>query len=386
MLRAAGVGRCTGRLLYSAAVRPSRDLPLRRSCHVLTSTAALLVSVGFLVVRLPPDVYGFRLVLARSWHDPACSPGLRRSAKIGGRCDQRWWSVNRQSQKRVSITARYVKISSVTENKSPEWAAPCNRFMRYMFQVIDLLDLTRIGTNILTMMPRAASVLLAGTELPEEQKATYERQQKEAEKMARLAESEIANDFPLLHSHALMGAWGALEGMIEDLTISWMQHNPSVLDEPKLARIRVPLIEFQQMGDQDRLRFLVTQLQGDLGLELKSGATKFESLLAVFGLGGPVDERVRDVIFETQNLRNVFAHRGGVADRKFVTNCPHLQYNIGDAVKIGVQDFGRILFGLLTYGAIILNRCRAIEEMSPFAEDFPGFEGALSVFDKGNNT
>ena len=31
MLKAAGVGRCTGRLLYSAAVRPSRDLPLRRS-------------------------------------------------------------------------------------------------------------------------------------------------------------------------------------------------------------------------------------------------------------------------------------------------------------------------------------------------------------------
>ena len=33
------------------------------------STAAILVSAGFLVVWLLPDVRGFRPVLARGWHD-----------------------------------------------------------------------------------------------------------------------------------------------------------------------------------------------------------------------------------------------------------------------------------------------------------------------------
>jgi hypothetical protein len=44
------------------------DLPLTRSFRVLSSTAAFLVSVGLLVVWLPPDVCGFRPVLARGWH------------------------------------------------------------------------------------------------------------------------------------------------------------------------------------------------------------------------------------------------------------------------------------------------------------------------------
>jgi len=61
----ADTGRRRGRLLYSLLY----DRPLTRSFHVLGSTAAFLVKAGFLVVWLPLDVYGFRLVLARGWHD-----------------------------------------------------------------------------------------------------------------------------------------------------------------------------------------------------------------------------------------------------------------------------------------------------------------------------
>jgi hypothetical protein len=49
-------------------VRPF-DPQLRRSFHVLRPSAVILMSAGFLAIRLPPDVRGFRLVLARGWHD-----------------------------------------------------------------------------------------------------------------------------------------------------------------------------------------------------------------------------------------------------------------------------------------------------------------------------
>lgn len=260
--------------------------------------------------------------------------------------------------------------------ENPQWATPCASFIEYMLQVVELIDLTRRGTTVLTMGPRMVDVLIE-TSGPGDDIAKYEERLNDAKYTANLAESEIKNDFPLLHSHALMGAWGALEGMIEDLAVSRIQHDPSILDEPKIAKIRVPLIEFQRMNDHDRLRFLVTEIQRELGLGLKSGATKFEPLLAFLGLGGTIDGRVRDAIFEAQNLRNVFAHRGGVADRKFVVNCPHLRYKVGDRVKIGDEDFSRSFYGLLTYGAIILNRCRTIEGMRLFDSDFPGFEGIM---------
>jgi hypothetical protein len=68
------------RLLYRAAVQQRSlrllvalvvfdlDLPLRRSFHMLGSTAVLLVRATFPVVWLRLDVRGFRLVLARGWH------------------------------------------------------------------------------------------------------------------------------------------------------------------------------------------------------------------------------------------------------------------------------------------------------------------------------
>jgi hypothetical protein len=55
------------------------DLPLRRSSHVLRSTAALLMSAGFRVVWLPLEVRRFRPVLARLWHGSGGQHLIRRN-------------------------------------------------------------------------------------------------------------------------------------------------------------------------------------------------------------------------------------------------------------------------------------------------------------------
>jgi hypothetical protein len=275
------------------------------------------------------------------------------------------------------------------EYQNPEWATPCGRFIEYMLQAIGFVNMTQRGAGVLVKLPRTIDSLMTSFDFnfffPEEEKSTREEQINEMKWMARLAESEIEDDFPLLHSHTLLGAWGALEGMIEDLAILRIQYCPSILEEPKLAKVKIPLVDFQKMTDHERLRFLVTELQRDLGLDLKSGATKFEPLLALVGLGGSIDRRVRDALFECQNLRNLFAHRAGIADRRFVASCPHLHYSVGDAVKIGDEVFARNFFGLLTYGAIILNRCRTIERMKPFDSDFPMFEGVLTDYEKADD-
>ena len=268
-------------------------------------------------------------------------------------------------------------MTETEKGRRPTWAEPCFRFMDYLFQVDDLITLTDEGITYLTKVPRILE--LAHTALHPEKNEKDNETENRAKKRAELAKSEIAKDFPLLHSHAIMGIWGALEAMIEDLAISWIEHNPSVLSEPKIAKIRIPLIEFQAMDQQGRLRFIVSELQRELGTELKSGANKFESLLSLLGLGGPVDKRLKDIIFETQNLRNIFAHRGGIADRKFVTNCPQFQYAVGDTVRIDTQHYNRIFFGFLMYAAVILNRCRTIDNLDPITDEFPGFEGVLST-------
>lgn len=279
------------------------------------------------------------------------------------------------------------KILCMTEaevvGRRPDWAAPCFRFMDYLVQVDELISLTNEGVSHLTKIPRILE--LSHTALNSAKDKKEVESQKKAKKRAQLAKSEIEKDFPLLHSHAVMGMWGALEAMVEDLAISWIEHNQSVLDEPKIAKIRVPLVEFQLMDQQDRLRFVVSELQRDLGTDLKSGATKFESFLNVLGLGGPVDKRLRDIIFETQSLRNIFAHRGGIADRRFITGCPQFQYKVGDTVTVNSDHFNRIFYGLLMYATVIVNRCRVIDSLPLITEDIPGYEGVLLASTKIND-
>jgi hypothetical protein len=263
------------------------------------------------------------------------------------------------------------------EGRKPAWAMPCLRFIDYASEVDGLVTLTGDGISHLIRVPIILELVIAGVNSAD--KAKNDERVKRAKGIAQLAESETEKGFPLLHSHAVMGIWGALEAMVEDLAISWMEHNPSLLGKPEIAKIRVPLVEFEKMEQQDRLRFLVSELQRSLGSELKSGATRFESLLGALGLGGSVDRRIRDILFETQNLRNVFAHRGGIADRRFVTNCPQLQYFVGDTVTVNGPYFERILRGLVMYSTVILNRCRAIDGLRPITAEFTGFEGVLSA-------
>jgi hypothetical protein len=265
----------------------------------------------------------------------------------------------------------------VEERKNPTWATACGVFLNYVHQVADLQYVTRRGIEMLSTYPALVEVLKPD-ESDQQGIEKAEGILEDNTRMAELAKSEIENDFPLAHSAAIMGVWGALEAMVEDLAICWMMYNPSVLDEPKVAKIKGPLVEFQKMSEEDRLRFLVAELQRDLGSEFKGGANKFESLLGAIGLGGPVDKRVKDVIFEAQNLRNLFAHRGGVADSRFISKCPHLKYSVGDSVRIGYGHYWHILNGLLMYDMIVMNRCRVIDGSPPFTGELPGFEGSLS--------
>jgi hypothetical protein len=275
--------------------------------------------------------------------------------------------------RRPSVNA---KIWHVTGDPGSAWTRPTRQFIDYVVQVANLLSLTERGIRHVIRFPDVIDALAMDDTFNE---AEYEPKIDDAKAMAKLAESEIKNDFPLLRSHTLMGLWGALEAMVEDLAVAWIQYDLSILDDLRFAKIKVPLVEYQKMDQQEQISFLVSEVQRDLRSELKGGVNQFESLLNVVGLGGSVDRRVREVIFEVQNLRNAFAHRAGIADRKFVTNCPHLNYSAGDKIKISRDYLNDVLAGFLTYSFIIYNRCATIDGSGQFDFEPEGFEGALAV-------
>ncbi|MFD5306252.1 hypothetical protein [Streptomyces rochei] len=250
------------------------------------------------------------------------------------------------------------------------WRKPFRQFLSHMEDSERLTRLTYKGIRGVVTLIEIGGILRDGAKVDSERHSTNEELQ-------RLSNAEISSDFPLLHAHAIMGEWGALECLVEDLVEAWVKFKPETLELPVFARVKVPLADFLNMAEGDRTRFLVAEVQRDLKLDLKSGATKFEKLLDAIGLGGPVDSRVKDALYEAQNIRNVWAHRAGIADRRLVEACPNLNFTEGERVNVSSGGYARYRNAFFTYAVTVLNRCHRECGYKPLATELPEFEGAL---------
>jgi hypothetical protein len=101
---------------------------------------------------------------------------------------------------------------------------------------------------------------------------------------------------------------------------------------------------------------LVGELERELGTSLKQGVNRFEALLALFGLSGPIDDGTKKALFELSNVRHVIVHRRGVADKRFSDACPWMGLRPGDEVKVTSRQYERYLLAAVKYSVILRER------------------------------
>ena len=238
-------------------------------------------------------------------------------------------------------------------NRIPGYAIdPVDRFVESLQSDLRLLHLSTRGIGLLTGMPGVLEVLLRGSNPEDAARLTADVD--EAKEEAELAENERRTGFPLLHEHALVALWAALEAAIEDMLVGIMLNEPLVLTGKAFAKIRIPLAEFETSEKEERMRFLIAELGRNIGRA--KGVDAFEGLLVHFDLSGEVGDRERKMIWQMQHLRDVLVHRAARADRRLVEACPWLNLAVNDHVNISselVRDCANALIG---YGWIILRR------------------------------
>jgi len=201
-------------------------------------------------------------------------------------------------------------------------------------------------------MPNIFTALMSGA--GEEEHARLSSNLEEAKKEAELAEKECKEGFPLLHGHALVAMWGALETAIEDMLVGILLNEPTVLKKDAFAKVKVTLSDFETKDKEERMRFLLQELGRSLGR--KNGVDAFESLLEHFDLSGPVDEKDRKLMWETNHIRNVIVHRASCADRRLVEACPWLGLKISDPVTVSHEQLGAFAIALCQYATTVTLR------------------------------
>jgi hypothetical protein len=213
------------------------------------------------------------------------------------------------------------------------------------------------GITIITKRPVMTQRVIdltvqAGKEVTPELKSDLERATDEA----KFAENELQNGFPYLNAHALVGAWGALEAAIDDMLVNILVNEPKSLEKEEFAKIRVPLPKFEALDKEDRMRFLLDEVQRTRALGTVQGVDTFEKTLQLFGLAGMVDEDTKKMLWEMNHLRNVVVHRDSLADIQMVQACPWLNLNLGDRVLINDEKYGLCSDTVYEYLKILARR------------------------------
>ncbi len=182
---------------------------------------------------------------------------------------------------------------------------------------------------------------------------------------AEFAAEEIDNGFATLHAHAVISMWGLLEAVIEDVAVTFLKHEPHLRHSKKLARLKMPLAEYDELDDDEKLRFLVTEYARTQAAPLKQGVSRFEIVLALVDMSGPVNDQTRQDLFEFGHIRNVLVHRAAVADRRLINACPWLALQPGNELQITHRDYQRYCTALQTYLTDLVHRATAYHAALP---------------------
>jgi hypothetical protein len=220
----------------------------------------------------------------------------------------------------------------------PDWArSTFNGFLDDVQVLSEVVQLTTAGISMIRATPKAIRALhftgkpdFSEDQLPDEVKGEI----KYAEHRAALAQREVDSDFALIHSQAVLSLWSALEDVIRDLVARWLMNLPQTrLDRP-WSDLKVRVGEYEQLDEEQKAYFLVGAVEQSTAAALKVGINRFECMLESLRLSGALEEQIGALIYEMQQVRNVVAHRRGIADARFCAACPTFGTAIGQRVLI----------------------------------------------------
>ncbi|MDH7452068.1 hypothetical protein QF205_03105 [Luteimonas composti] len=225
--------------------------------------------------------------------------------------------------------------------------------------LMQVASISRKGIHGLTAGPRLMKAVAraTGKQAPDQERLRL------AEEDASLSESEIRDDFPVLHSLVVVGLWSWLEHLVKEVAINWVRHRPSVLLNPPFNRVRLQATEVASLTRAEQAALIVDLLEQETSSSSRQGVGRFESLLSPMGLSGPVPEDTSKAIFELQQARNVIAHRNGRCDRRFKAACPCLKVKLGAPLRVGTEQVSIYAANSVNYGLELLYRIGDAHEL-----------------------
>jgi hypothetical protein len=258
--------------------------------------------------------------------------------------------------KEVNLRCIAMSDSKIVRNSIlPSWASdPFYDFLEHQQDLARTLRMSMNGISMLIARHGVIEILQQGKtddDLEVLEKAARERD---------LAQSEVDNDFPILHEHATVALWGSLEALVLSFAASWLENKAGAgqVEAVKKQKLKIKLGDYESIAAADRCLWVIELIDRETSGPLKNGVNRFENLLQAFRLNGTTLEELKKTLFEMSQLRHAIVHRRGRADRKLIEACPWLSLKSGDRIKITHKMWRTYSDAAVEYVSELIQRVR----------------------------
>jgi hypothetical protein len=196
----------------------------------------------------------------------------------------------------------------------------------------------------------------------------YSAQLAEAVLTSKAAKDELDNHLTYLYALGAVKLWSILESTVEDSVYRFLHDEREWTRSEKIKNLKGPLIEFVSAPRPEQATFLIAQLKQTTNADLKKGVGRFETLLAVVGLDGPIDKLVARALLEFTEVRHLLVHRLGTVDKQFVEQCPWVHVSVGQLFSVQLGHYDIYSTAVLWYAREISRRLRAKNGNAPLPD------------------
>jgi hypothetical protein len=244
------------------------------------------------------------------------------------------------------------ELPQPTKNKVPPWVGTFFRDSYDSFErLMGVIHLSRRSIAGMRAMPRLKKALAAV-----QGKVQDEVEAQRVEKDAQLAQSEVENGFPVLHTFAVVALWSWLEHTIKGILVEHISRNPRTLKSGAFPKLKIKLGDYVALTKREQASYIVDLLEQETSSPLKQGINRFEILLDPLGLAGATPDNVTRQIYELQQVRNVIVHQNGRCDRRLRASCPWLKVKLGNQVTVSAPQLDLYAVAVSDYALEVLYR------------------------------
>jgi len=246
----------------------------------------------------------------------------------------------------------------------PDWAkVPFKNFIDGASDLYEIIDLTKWGLLMSTALPKVCQNLATP--------GTSQEMLNDIEQKGLKAQKILDNKFPIIISQAVITLWTLIESTFRDFFASWLINIPQARQSAAIRKLKFSLGEYESFTDAEKYYYILDALEDSLGTKRCPGIARFEALFDLYNLSSKIEDKVKKVLFELSQVRNVLVHRHGIVDSKIIGNCPWLNLALNEKLIIKEETYKKYNMVASYYILECGNRVRKYFGLDRYEEGVP---------------